>query len=54
MGRDSAGHLVAATILPARREDRGSERHCYQTYTPAGLVYRTPRVPIATPKEPTP
>jgi len=42
VGRDSAGRLVAATVLPCGAADGGRrERHCHQTFTPAGLVYRS-------------
>lgn len=54
VGRDGAGHLVAATILPCGIADAGRrERHCYQTFTPAGLVYRSQTVTIDEAQEPT-
>jgi len=49
VGRDAAGHLVAVTVLPCGASEPGMERHCYQTLTPDGLVYRTVTVPIAEP-----
>ena len=49
VGRDAAGHLVAVTVLPCGASEPGIERHCYQTLTPDGLVYRTVTVPIAEP-----
>jgi hypothetical protein len=48
VGRDGAGHLVAVTVLPCGANDPQRERHCYQTFTPAGLVYRSVTVAIAT------
>lgn len=51
-GRDGAGHLVAAAVLPCGAGEPGMERHCYQTLTPDGLVYRTLTVPIAPPRAP--
>ena len=49
VGRDADGHLAAVTVL-----DCGPraivQRQCSATYTPAGLVYRTARVPIDKPK----
>ena len=53
VGRDGAGHLVAVTILGCGTSNPGSERHCYQTLTPAGLVYRTVTVPIDDPEQQT-
>jgi hypothetical protein len=47
VGRDSAGHLVAVTVLPCGIDDPRRERHCYQTFTPAGLIYRSVTVAIA-------
>ena len=47
VGRDGAGHLVAVTVLPCGAGDPGHQRHCYQTFTPAGLVYRSATVAIA-------
>jgi len=44
-GRDAAGYLVAVTVLDCGTAGQGSERHCYQTLTPAGLVYRSVTVP---------
>lgn len=49
VGRDAAGDLVALTVLSCGSSDRDHERHCYQTFTEAGLVYRTATVPIADP-----
>lgn len=46
VGRDSAGHLVAVTVLPCGATKPRHERHCYQTFTPAGLVYRSIAVAI--------
>ncbi len=40
VGRDSAGHLVAVTVLSCGAAAPDSERHCYQSFTP-GLVYRS-------------
>ena len=40
-GRDGAGYLVATAVLPCGTSEPGMERHCYQTLTPDGLVYRT-------------
>ena len=45
VGRDSAGDLVATTVLSCG--SASEERHCYQTLTAAGLVYRTITVAIA-------
>jgi hypothetical protein len=41
VGRDAAGHLVAVTVLACGTSDSKHQRHCYQTLTPAGLVYRS-------------
>jgi hypothetical protein len=51
VGRDAAGHLVAVTVLPCGTSDSKHQRHCYQTLTPAGLVYRSVTVVSADPKE---
>jgi len=54
LGRDSNGHLVAGTVLPCGTADAGlRERHCHQTFTPAGLVYRSVTATIDDPKEQT-
>ena len=45
VGRDSAGDLGAPTVLSCGSAPQ--ERHCYQTLTAAGLVYRTITVAIA-------
>ena len=52
VGRDGAGDLVAVTVLPCGTREPDMERHCYQTLTPDGLVYRTATVPIAPPRAP--
>ena len=49
VGRDQAGDLVAVTILPCEPSLPSHQRHCYQTFTQAGLVYRTATVPIGDP-----
>lgn len=54
VGRDGAGHLVAVTVLSCGAGDPGRERHCYQTFTPDGLVYRSVTVPIAAEAAPEP
>ena len=54
VGRDGAGHLVAVTVLPCGAGDPGRQRHCYQTFTPAGLVYRSVTVPVAAEPAPEP
>ena len=54
VGRDGAGHLVAVTILPCGAREPRHERHCYQTFTPAGLVYRSITVAIAAEPAPEP
>jgi len=46
VGRDSAGHLIAAAILSAGTRDPGHVRHCYLTLTPKGIVSRTRLVTI--------
>jgi len=52
VGRDSAGHLVAATVLPCGAADSElRKRHCYQTLTPEGLVYRSTTVTIDQPTD---
>jgi len=53
VGRDAAGDLVAVTVLPCGTSKPGMERHCYQSLTPRGLIYRTVTVPIDDPKEQT-
>ena len=51
VGRDAAGHLVAVTVLACGTSDSKHQRHCYQTLTPAGLVYRSATVASGDPKE---
>lgn len=47
VGRDAAGDLVAVTVLPCGASQPGMERHCFQSLTPRGLVYRSAIVAIA-------
>lgn len=54
VGRDGAGYLVAVTVMPCGTSDPGRERHCYQSFTPAGLVYRSITVAIAAVPAPEP
>jgi hypothetical protein len=51
VGRDAAGHLVATTVLPCGRATT-TQRNRYLTLTPAGLVSRSARVPVAKADEP--
>jgi len=53
LGRDTNGHLVAATTLGCGH-DVDVERYCTATFTPDGLVYRTvrrPKAPAQNPQE---
>ena len=45
LGRDADGNLVAGTIVSCGR-DTAHQRHCYMTFTAAGVVHRDAIVPI--------